>query len=186
MRVKFGKKPLLYPQPVLIICSYDREGNADAMNAAWGGISDYDEISISLSKGHKTVQNILDKKAFTVSVATKNQVAACDYFGIVSGHQVKDKITSAGLTALKCPDIDAPYIKELPLTIECRLESYDLEKEILKGKIVDTLIDECILTDDRIDPNKLEAISFDSANSSYLLVKEKVADAFKIGRTLIK
>lgn len=186
MRVKLGKKPLVYPQPVLIIASYDQAGDADAMNAAWGGVSDFDEIIISLSKNHKTVQNILEKKEFSVSIATKKYVAECDYFGIVSGHQVKNKIASAKLTALKCPDIDAPYILELPLTIECRLESYDSEKEILKAKIVDTLIDESILTDGKIDPDKLEAISFDSDNSSYLLVKGKVADAFKVGRTLIK
>ena len=96
MRKNFGAKPYLYPQPVLIIAAYDENGAANAMNAAWGGISEFNEISICLSPGHKTVKNILIQKAFTVSMATAAFVDACDYVGIVSGNAVADKMEKAG------------------------------------------------------------------------------------------
>lgn len=91
MRKNFGAKPWSYPQPVFIIAAYDEAGNPDAMNAAWGGISDTAEVSICLSASHKTVKNILARKAFTISMATASQVVACDYVGLVSGNQVPDK-----------------------------------------------------------------------------------------------
>ena len=79
MRKNFGAKPLSYPQPVLMIASYDEDGTPDVMNAAWGGISDSREISMCLSASHKSVKNILKTEAFTVSMATAETVAACDY-----------------------------------------------------------------------------------------------------------
>lgn len=78
--------------PVLIIASYDKNGTVDAMNAAWGGIGDYEQISMCLSKGHKTVKNILERKAFTVSVATAKYVKECDYLGLVSANDNPDQI----------------------------------------------------------------------------------------------
>lgn len=82
MRKNFGAKPWCYPQPVFMIASYDEDGNPDIMNAAWGGISGDAEISVCLSEGHKTVKNILKKKAFTISIADKDHVTECDYVGI--------------------------------------------------------------------------------------------------------
>ena len=58
MRKNFGSKTWMYPLPVLIIASYDENGDADAMNAAWGGIYDYNQVMLSLSEGHKTTKNI--------------------------------------------------------------------------------------------------------------------------------
>ena len=69
---------------MFIIASYDETGKPDAMNAAWGGICGDKEISMCLSAGHKTVRNILKRKAFTVSMADAAHVAECDYVGIVS------------------------------------------------------------------------------------------------------
>ena len=96
MRKNFGAKPFTYPQPVFIIATYGEDGTPDAMNAAWGGISEINEISLCLSAGHKTVKNILQRKAFTVSMAEAGQVVACDYVGIVSGNDVDDKFARAG------------------------------------------------------------------------------------------
>ncbi|MBO4773120.1 MAG: flavin reductase, partial [Bacteroidales bacterium] len=90
MRTNFGAKALLYPMPVLIIGTYDADGNPDAMNAAWGGIADDTQINICLSPTHKTVANLKASGAFTVSVATEKYVAECDYFGIESGNNVPD------------------------------------------------------------------------------------------------
>ena len=149
MRKNFGAKPVIYPQPVLIIGIYDANGVPDAMNAAWGGISEETEISIYLSPEHKTVENILARKAFTVSMATADQVAACDYVGIVSGNDVPDKVARAGVHAVKSELVDAPLFEELPMAVECRLISYDPESCRMVGEIVNVCADESILTDEK-------------------------------------
>ena len=92
MRKNFGAKPWTYPQPVFILAAYGEDGTPNAMNAAWGGISDDKELSMCISTGHKTTANILARKAFTVSMATAEQAVACDYVGIESGNKVADKV----------------------------------------------------------------------------------------------
>ena len=182
MRKDFGAKTYIYPQPVLIIGTYDENNIPDAMNAAWGGISDEDQISICISSEHKTTKNILLNKAFTVSSATKKYVVECDYFGIESGNKVTNKIEKAKMHATKSKFVNAPIIDELPLSLECELISYDESTCILKGKIVNVSIDDSILNEqNKIDINKFEPISFDPINLKYLLVKDVVGNAFKDG-----
>ena len=182
MRKNFGAKPDTYPQPVLIIASYDENGTADAMNAAWGGISDDTQISMCLSAGHKTVKNILKRKAFTVSMADAAHVTECDYVGIVSANDVPDKLSRAGFHTTKSEFVDAPLIDELPMALECRLVSYDEESCRLIGQIVNVSTDERILGENgKIDPAKLQPITFDPVNNAYLRLGEKVGNAFKDG-----
>ena len=185
MRKNFGAKPYTYPQPVLIIAAYDENGTPDAMNAAWGGISDDKQISMCLSAGHKTVKNIQARKAFTVGMADAAHVVACDYVGIVSGNKVPDKFEKAGFHATKSEFVDAPLIDELPMTLECTLVSYDPETCRLVGEIVNVSADERILDENgKIDPAKLEPITFDPVNNAYLKLGEKVGNAFKDGMQL--
>ena len=185
MRKNFGAKPVIYPQPVLIIGTYDANGVPDAMNAAWGGISEETEISICLSPEHKTVENILARKAFTVSMATADQVAACDYVGIVSGNDVPDKVARAGFHAVKSELVDAPLFEELPMAVECRLISYDPESCRMVGEIVNVCADESILTDGMIDPAKLRPITYDGMNHTYHVLGEAVGRAFHDGAALM-
>lgn len=184
MRKNFGAKPILYPQPVFIIGSYDENGVPDAMNAAWGGISETNEISICLSAGHKTVKNILVRKAFTVSMATVNQLVACDYVGIVSANDVPNKFEKAGFHAVESEFVDAPLIKELPMAVECKLIGYDEESCRMVGEIVNVCADESILTDGKIDPAKLRPITYDGMEHAYYALGEKVGNAFKDGIAL--
>lgn len=185
MRKNFGAKPYTYPQPVLIIAAYDENGTPDAMNAAWGGISDDTQISMCLSAGHKTVKNIQARKAFTVSMADAAHVVACDYVGIVSGNKVPDKFEKAGFHATKSEFVDAPLIDELLMTLECTLVSYNPETCRLVGEIVNVSADERILDENgKIDPAKLEPITFDPVNNAYLKLGEKVGNAFKDGMQL--
>ena len=185
MRKNFGAKPYTYPQPVLIIASYDENGTADAMNAAWGGISDNTQISMCLSAGHKTVKNILVRQAFTVSMADAAPVVECDYVGIVSANDVPDKLTKAGFHTTKSEFVDAPLIDELPMALECKLISYDEESCRLVGEIVNVSADERVLSaDGKIDPDKLEPITFDPVNNTYLKLGAKVGNAFKDGMKL--
>ena len=169
MRKNFGAKPYSYPQPVLIIASYDENGTPDAMNAAWGGISDDTQISMCLSAGHKTVKNILKRKAFTVSMADAANVAACDYVGIVSANDVPDKLEKAGFHTTRSEFVDAPLIDELPMVLECRLVSYDEESCRMIGEIVNVSAEESVLDENgKIDPGKLQPITFDPVNNAYL------------------
>ena len=185
MRKNFGAKPYTYPQPVLIIASYDENGTPDAMNAAWGGISDDTQISMCLSAGHKTVKNILKRKAFTVSMADAAHVAACDYVGIVSANDVPDKLEKAGFHTTRSEFVDAPLIDELPMALECRLVSYDEESCRMIGEIVNVSAEESILDENgKIDPGKLQPITFDPVNNAYLKLGEKVGNAFRDGLAL--
>ena len=185
MRKNFGAKPYTYPQPVLIIASYDENGTPDAMNAAWGGISDDTQISMCLSAGHKTVKNILKRKAFTVSMADAAHVAACDYVGIISANDVPDKLEKAGFHTTRSEFVDAPLIDELPMALECRLVSYDEESCRMVGEIVNVSAEESVLDENgKIDPGKLQPITFDPVNNAYLKLGEKVGNAFQDGLAL--
>lgn len=187
MRKNFGAKPWTYPQPVFIVATYDGEGNPDAMNAAWGGIDYDDQINLCLSAGHKTVKNLLETKAFTVSIGTADQLTACDYVGIVSANDVPDKFSRAGFHAVKSEFVNAPLIEELPMAVECELISYDPEMCHLVGKIVNVSADERILDEKgKIDPAKLRPISFDPVHNAYLEVGGHVGSAFKDGIALKK
>ena len=185
MRKNFGAKPMCYPMPVYIIGTYGADGTPNAMNAAWGGISEETEISICISADHKTTENILLRKAFTVSMATAKYIAACDYVGIVSGNQEPDKFAKAGFHATKSEFVDAPLIDELPMALECALISYDPESCRLVGRIVNVSADESVLGDNgKVDVSKLQPITFDPMNNHYLVLGEKVGQAFHDGVVL--
>lgn len=180
-RVNFGAKPFMYPMPVLIIGTYDENGVPNAMNAAWGIITDFNEISISMSE-HKTTENLAVTGAFTVSIATESMVVPCDYVGVESASKVPDKFARAGFHATKSAFVNAPLIDELPMALECKVKSY--ENDILVGEIVNVNAEECILTDGRIDPKKLKPITYDPVNHAYIGLGEKVGNAFKDGLQL--
>lgn len=185
MRKDFGAKPWCYPQPVFIIAAYDKDGMPCAMNAAWGGISDDTQISMCLSADHKTVKNIQERGAFTVSMADAAHVVACDYVGVVSGNKVPDKFAKAGFHAEKARMVDAPLIQELPMALECRLVSYDPESCRMVGEIVNVSADESILDHSgKIDPEKLEPITFDPVQHTYRKLGAVVGRAFCDGLQL--
>ena len=170
--------------PVLIIAAYDEEGVPNAMNAAWGGMFTDEHIGICISQGHKTTKNILATRAFTVSMATAEQVVACDYVGIVSGNRERDKVAKAGFTTERSEVVNAPIIKELPMTLECEMVSYDEENCHLVGRIVNVSADESILTDGKIDYAKLRPITYDPVNHHYVELGAKAGNAFSDGKKL--
>lgn len=185
MRKNFGSKPWCYPQPVFILAAYDKEGKPNAMNVAWGGIHYDDQIAMCISANHKTTENILESKAFTVSMGDKDHLVACDYVGIKSGNKEPDKFEKAGFTATKSEFVNAPIINELPMTIECRLISYDPETCNLIGEIVNVSADESVLDEKgKIDPSKFKPITFDPVHNFYLEIGEKVGNAFRDGLKL--
>ena len=185
MRKNFGAKPICYPQPVFILGTYNADGTPNAMNAAWGGISEETEISMCISPEHKTTENILARKAFTVSMATADYVEACDYVGLVSGNEVPDKVARAGFHTTKSQFVDAPLIDELPMAVECKLISYDPESCRLVGEIVNVSAQESVLNAEGfVDPAKLRPITYDAMNHTYLVLGEIVGNAFADGMNL--
>ena len=181
MRKDFGKKTVITPLPVVILGTYDENGVPNAMNAAYAGQIDSDQIMVSLSK-HKTTDNLELKNAFTVSFATKDTVVESDYFGIESGKDA-NKIEKAGFHAVKSAYVDAPVIEEYPLTLECKVVELQKDKEgyLLIGETVNMSADESILTDGKVDLGKLQPIMFDSAMNKYRVIGEVVGDAFRDG-----
>ena len=167
--------------PVLIIGTYDENGVPNAMNAAWGTITDFQEISISLAP-HKTTENFAITGAFTVSIATEDRVEACDQVGIASANDVPDKFIKAGFHATKSEKVNAPLIDELPMALECKVKSF--EDGILVGEIINVTADESVVTDGKIDPKKLKPIAYDPVNNTYLALGDVVGKAFADGLKL--
>lgn len=183
MRKDFGAKPYLYPQPVMIIAAYDEDGKANAMNAAWGGIVGANEIIIDLSN-HKTTENIIKTKAFTVSMADEQHVIACDYVGLVSGNQVPDKMDRAGFTTMKSNFVNAPIILELPFTLECVLTKI-IDGSKYLGEIKNVSIDDSILGDDgEVDLTIFHPITYDPVHHGYYKLGDKAGNAFKDGNQI--
>ena len=185
MRKNFGAKAMCYPMPVFIIGTYNVDGTPNAMNAAWGGISEETEITICVDSSHKTAENLIERGAFTVSMATAKCMVACDYVGIVSGNKEPDKFAKAGFHATKSEFVDAPLIDELPMALECEVISYDTHSCRLVGRIVNVCADESVLGDNgKVDAAKLQPITFDPMNHHYLVLGEKVGQAFHDGAVL--
>ena len=180
-RIDLGAKPLIFPMPVLIIGTYDKDGVPNAMNAAWGMISDMNEISISLSE-HKTTENLAVTGAFTVSMATEGTVVPCDYVGSESAKKVPDKFAKAGFHATKSSMVNAPLIDELPVALECKVKSF--ENGILIGEIVNVTADDSVMTDGKIDVKKLKPIAYDPAANTYVALGDVVGKAFADGLQL--
>ena len=184
MRKNFGAKAILYPMPVLIIGTYDENGKANAMNAAWGGISEETQISICIDDGHKTAKNVVKAGAFTVSIADADNVVACDYVGIVSGNDEPNKVAKAGFSVSKAKYVNAPIINELPLCLECRLLEI-IDEDLYMAEIVNVNADESILDDQgSVCLEKFTPIIYDPSTHGYYKIEGRVGNAFKDGNNL--
>lgn len=183
MRKNFGPKTYLYPQPVLIIATYDKDGNPNVMNAAWGGIAEEDEIMVCLGK-HKTTDNLAITNECTISVGTKDTAVACDYVGIVSASKEPDKFKKSGFTTVKSEFVNAPIINELPLTFECKLDKIVDDCKYF-FKIVNVSCDEKYLGENGNPSSELiHPITFDACQMGYVELGNRVANAFKDGLKL--
>ena len=180
MRIDFGKQSFMYPMPVLIIATYDENGKPDAMNAAWGGIHDTNQVGICIDSSHKTAANLKLKKAFTVSFGDAAHVKQCDYLGMVSGNKEPDKLKKAGFTVSKSDFVDAPIINELPMCLECELVSYDESTGAMVGNIINVSADEDVVSFGKIDPSKIKPITYDPVNKKYITLGEIAGDAFSV------
>ena len=188
MKKSLGAKTLLYPTPVCVVGTYDREGLPNVMTAAWAGIccSSPPCIAVSLRKATYTYGNIVERKAFTVSLPSEDYVKQADYFGMASGRD-EDKLSRARLTAVKGDLVDAPFVKEFPLALECRLLhtiEIGLHTEFI-GEILDVKADEeCLGPDGLPDIEKIRPIMFSPDGRKYHGVGRLLGNAFSAGREL--
>ena len=189
MKKDLGNKALIFPMPVLMIATYDENGVVDVMNAAWGTVCDPDVIALNLSDDHKTTENIMKQKAFTVALADAAHIKEADFFGIASGNKIADKFERTGYHAVKSEHVNAPIIEEFPLVMECELAEVittDYVNQYI-GKVINTKVNEEVLDEKgKVDPVKLNALMFDTFQSGYYTIGEKAGQAWNSGAELIK
>ena len=188
MKKSVGARTLAMPAPVWVVGTYDARGRANLMTAAWGGIccSRPPCLAVSLRKATYTHGSILSRQAFTVSVPSERHVRQADYAGLASGRDL-DKFARSGLTAVPSTVVDAPYVQEFPLVLECRLVrtvELGLHTQFV-GEILDVKADEEVLAASGLpDLGKVRPIVFDAGLSAYYAVGERLGTAFDIGRPL--
>lgn len=171
-----------------MIATYNEDGSVNVMNAAWGTMVERDIVALNLSEGHKTVQNIKARGAFTVSIADAAHVVEADYFGVESGNRVSDKLARSGLTVGRAEAVDAPVINEFPLCLECEFIEYQGGEYGcgVIGRVVNVTADERVMADGKVDISRVDAIAFDPYTHGYYRVTERVGEAFKDGLKLKK
>lgn len=184
MRKNIKTTEAIFPMPVLMIATYNEDESIDVMNAAWGMMLDRNQIVLNLTETHKTVKNIKERKAFTVSIADSKHVIEADYFGMVSGNTTPNKFENSGLTSTKSENIDAPIINEFPICLECEFIEYS-ECGVI-GKVINVTADEKVMKNDNVDITLVDAIAFDPFTHGYYKVTERVGNAFQDGLQLKK
>ena len=188
MKKNLGPKLLVYPTPILVVSTYDKEGNANAMTVAWGGIccSSPHCVAISVRKATYTYDSLMEKKAFTINISSENYIKETDYFGMVSGKN-EDKIAKAGLTPVKSEFVDAPYISEFPINIECKIiqvTELGLHTQFI-GEVMNVKIDDTIQEKGN-QPiiEQIKPLIFAPDSGDYYGIGEQIAKAFSIGKEI--
>ena len=188
MKKSLGSRTLVYPAPVFVIGTYDKAGKANVKTAAWAGIccSAPPCIGVSLRKATYTYGNILDKKAFTVNIPSEDYIQEADFFGIATGREI-DKFAVAGLTSVKSDLVDAPYVNEFPMVLECRLlkvVEIGLHTQFI-GEILDVKADEVVLGSEGLpEIEKVKPVMFTPESRKYYGTGKFLGKAFSIGREL--
>jgi flavin reductase (DIM6/NTAB) family NADH-FMN oxidoreductase RutF len=186
MNKSLGPKTLIYPAPVLVVGTYDKAGKPNVMTASWGGIccSQPPCVAVSLRKATYSYASILERKAFTISIPSEKHVKEADYFGLVSGRSI-DKFAATKLTAVRSKLVDAPYVKEFPLVLECKLVhvvELGLHTQFV-GEVMDAKIDEDIVGDGgAIDVKKLKPLVFMPDTQDYYGIGNYVGKVFSAGK----
>jgi len=188
MKASIGPKTILYPAPALVVGTYDREGKPNVMTAAWGGIccSSPPCVTVSLRKATYTYNNIREQNAYTLSIPSEKYVRETDYFGMVSGKD-EDKFASTGFTPVRSELVNAPYVGEFPLVLECELlHTFEigLHTQFI-GEILDVKADQDLLgTDGLPDMGKVKPVVFGLGVRSYFGIGDFLGEAFSIGKEI--
>lgn len=188
MKKSLGAKTLVYPTPVFVVGTYDQQGKPNVMTAAWGGIccSRPPCVAVSLRKATYTYGNIVERKAFTISIPSEEYVRAADHIGMVSGRD-RDKFAATKLTPVRSDLVDAPYVKEFPMIIECKL-AHTVELGLhtqFVGEIVDVKVDESVLGNTGLaDIKKVKPLVFSPDTQAYYGIGAFIGKAFSVGEKI--
>lgn len=189
MKKSIGAKTLVYPTPVFVVGTYDLNGKPNVMTAAWGGIccSVPPCVAIALREATYTYGNLMEQKAFTISLPTESYIKQADYFGMVSGKKV-DKFAVSGLTPVKSDLVNAPYVKEFPFVLECKVIHYykiGLHTQFI-GEILDIKVDEEVLGEKGTDITKIKPVLWAPDNGGYYSIGQLLGKAFSLGKDLFQ
>ena len=188
MKKSLGVKTLACPTPLWVVGTYDSEGKPNVMTIAWGGIccSKPQSVNISLRKATYSYSNIIDRKAFTINIPSEKYAKEADYFGIATGSKT-NKFADTGLTPLKSDLVDAPYIKEFPLILECKM-THNTEigtHTLFVGEIIDVKTDESVLGENGLpDINKVQPVLFAPEVRTYHGIGKTLGKAFSMGKEI--
>jgi flavin reductase (DIM6/NTAB) family NADH-FMN oxidoreductase RutF len=184
MKKSIGAKTIVFPTPVFVVGTYDKDDKPNVMTVAWGGIccSNPPSVGVAIREATYTYSNIISRKAFTISIPSEKFIKEADYFGVVSGRS-GDKFADTKLTPVKSNIVDAPYVGEFPFVVECVMtQAINLGLHTLFiGEIKDVKADETALGKNGApDIKKISPAIFDPANRAYYGVGQHLADAFTV------
>ncbi len=189
MKTSIGAKTLHFPAPACVVGTYDEDGKPNVMTAAWSGIccSRPPCVYVSLRKATYSYAGLVSRGAYTISIPSEDHVTAIDYFGIATGAK-EDKLAQAGLTAVRSDLVDAPYVKEFPVVLECRLYRADELglHTLFVGEVIDVKGDPEVMQDDKLDIEKIRPVIYDPARNRYFGVGKYLAKAFIAGKRLVQ
>jgi flavin reductase (DIM6/NTAB) family NADH-FMN oxidoreductase RutF len=188
MKKDIGAKVLLFPTPVLVVATYDKDGKPNAMTAAWGGVccSDPPCVTISLRKATYTYGSLMETKAYTINISGEQHLKEADYFGIATGREV-DKFAATGLTPIKSDFVYAPYISEFPLNLECKVVhviELGLHTQFV-GEVVNVKVDNSMCENDR-QPliEQIKPLIFAPGSGNYYVIGKETGKAFSVGKAI--
>jgi flavin reductase (DIM6/NTAB) family NADH-FMN oxidoreductase RutF len=190
MKTSLGAKTMAFPNPVWCVGSYDADDRPNLMTVAWGGIccSKPPAVTISLRKATYTYGNIMARKAYTISIPSADYVKEADYVGMASGKN-QDKFQATGLTPVKSDLVDAPYVAEFPMILECKVIhtlEIGLHTQFI-GEIMDVKVDPKVLNETGMPAmSKVAPVIYGSEIRTYHRIGEKIGDAFNIGKAFNK
>lgn len=182
MRTNLKPKAYIYPLPVLVIGTYNESNIPNAMTAAWGCVCDTNKISIVIDKSHKSMSNILLNKAFTVSICDINNMVMADYVGITSGNKEMLKVSKTNWTVKKSEFVEAPLFLEFPLVLECTLDSYNEDLEMVIATVVNVSASNDIISNGEVDLTKFNPICYDTGTHGYYNLGYRVGNAYIEGK----
>ncbi|MFB0521183.1 MAG: flavin reductase family protein [Desulfatiglandales bacterium] len=188
MKKSIGAKPMVYPTPVFVVGTYDKAGRPNVMTAAWAGIccSRPPCVSVSLRNATYTYTNIIEHRAFTISIPSQDHIKQVDYFGMVSGKK-KDKFSATGLTPVKSELVNAPYVEEFSFVLECKLlHTFEigLHTQFI-GEILDIKAEEAVLGENGLPAiEKVKPFLYAPEYRTYYGVGEFLGKAYSIGKGL--
>jgi flavin reductase (DIM6/NTAB) family NADH-FMN oxidoreductase RutF len=187
MKTSLGARSAAYPTPVFIVGTYDADGKPNGMAVAWGGIccSDPPCVAVSVRKATYTYSNLVERNAFTVSIPSVDHVKEADYFGIASGREV-DKFAATGLTPVRSELVDAPYVDEFPVVLECEVVNVaelGLHTQFV-GQIMDVKVDEgCLDENGKLSAALVRPFSWAPIDNHYYALGERLGRGFTVGRS---